>query len=96
MAPYSRGRHEMGERQGGVYGCRRVAALAACIVMAWGGGTGCGMVGNPLPPEDIGIEAKVRAQAERARSTQEQNQPAPGEKSESEITLPPLQPLGIQ
>ena len=86
----------MKDWQGGVYGRRRGAALAACIVMACAWGTGCGMVGDPLPPEDIGIEAKVRAQAERARSTQEENQPAPGEKSESEITLPPLQPLGIQ
>ena len=86
----------MKEQQGGVCGCRRVAVLAACIGMACAWATGCGMVGDPLPPEDIGIEAKVRAQAERARSTQEENQPGPGEKSESEITLPPLQPLGIQ
>ena len=86
----------MSDQQRSVCGHRRVAALAACIVMACAWATGCGMVGNPLPPEDIGIEAKVRAQAERARSTQEENQPGPGEKSESEITLPPLQPLGIQ
>ena len=83
---------------GGV--CRRqgrVAALTACIGMACAWGTGCGMVGAPLPPEDIGIEAKVRAQAERTRSTQEENQTAPtGQESEPEITLPPLQPLGIQ
>lgn len=86
----------MRERQGGVCGRRRVAALTACIVMACAWATGCGMVGNPLPPEDIGIEAKVRAQAERARSTQKENQRAPGEESESEMALPPLQPLGIQ
>jgi len=36
--------------------------------------TGCGAVGSPIPPEDIGIAAKVRkqqqenAQPERARS----------------------------
>lgn len=86
----------MKEQQGGVCGRRRVAALAACIGMACAWGTGCGMVGDPLPPEYIGIEAKVRAQAERARSTQEENQPAPGEKSESDVALPPLRPLGIQ
>ena len=86
----------MRERQGGVCGRRRVAALTACIVMACAWATGCGMVGNPLPPEDIGIEAKVRAQAERTRSTQKENQRAPGEESESEMALPPLQPLGIQ
>lgn len=87
----------MKEQQGGVCGRGKIAALAACIGMACAWATGCGMVGNPLPPEDIGIEAKVRAQAERARLTQEENQPAPaGEKSESEIALPPLRPLGIQ
>lgn len=86
----------MRERQGGVCGRRRVAALTACIGMACAWATGCGMVGNPLPPENIGIEAKVRAQAERARSTQKENQRAPGEESESEMALPPLQPLGIQ
>ena len=86
----------MREQQGGVCGRRRVAALAACIGMACAWGTGCGMAGEPLPPEDIGIEAKVRAQAERARSAQEENQAAPGEKSESDVALPPLRPLGIQ
>ena len=86
----------MKEQQGGVYGRRKIAALTACIGMACAWGTGCGMAGAPLPPEDIGIEAKVRAQAERARSTQEENQPAPGEKSESDVALPPLRPLGIQ
>ncbi len=86
----------MKEQQGGVCGRRRVAALTACIGMVCAWGTGCGMVGDPLPPEDIGIEAKVRAQAERARSAQEENQAAPGEKSESDVALPPLRPLGIQ
>lgn len=86
----------MKEQQGGICGHRKIAALAACIGMACAWATGCGIAGNPLPPEDIGIEAKVRAQAERARSTQEENQPAPGEKSESEMALPPLRPLGIQ
>lgn len=86
----------MKEQQGGVCGRRKIAALAACIGMACAWTTGCGIAGNPLPPEDIGIEAKIRAQAERARLTQEENQPAPGEKSESEMALPPLHPLGIQ
>lgn len=86
----------MKEQQGGVCRRRRVAALTACIGMACAWGTGCGMAGAPLPPEDIGIEAKVRAQAERARSSQDENQADPGEKSESDVVLPPLRPLGIQ
>ncbi len=49
---------------------------------------GCGMPGAPIAPEDIGIEAKVRAQrqAEEKRSTPE----------EPEVLLPPLQPVGTQ
>jgi hypothetical protein len=49
---------------------------------------GCGVVGSPIAPEDIGIEAKVRAQrqAEEQRSTPE----------EPEVVLPPLQPVGTQ
>ena len=49
---------------------------------------GCGVVGPPIAPEDIGIEAKVRAQrqAEEQRSTPE----------EPEVVLPPLQPVGTQ
>jgi len=86
----------MKEQQGGVCGRCKIVALAACIGMACAWGTGCGMAGAPLPPEDIGIEAKVRAQAERARSSQDENQAAPGEKSESDVALPPLRPLGIQ
>ena len=49
---------------------------------------GCGVTGSPIAPEDIGIEAKVRAQ----RQAEEQNK-AP---EEPEVVLPPLQPVGTQ
>lgn len=50
---------------------------------------GCGVVGSPIAPEDIGIEAKIRAQrqAEEQRAT-------PDEKPE--VVLPPLRPVGNQ
>lgn len=55
---------------------------------------GCGTVGPPLPPEQIGIEAKIRqqrAQEDSDRSTQEKIIPI----GEGEVVLPPLQPVGI-
>lgn len=56
---------------------------------------GCGVVGSPIAPEDIGIEAKIRAQrqAEEQRSTPQAQPVAP---EESDIVLPPLQPVGTQ
>ena len=45
-------------------------------------------MGSPIAPEDIGIEAKIRAQrqAEEQRATPE----------ETDVVLPPLQPVGNQ
>ena len=65
-----------------------VTVLVSCAA-------GCGVVGAPIAPEDIGIEAKVRAQrqAEEQRSTPE-GQPVSPE--EPEVVLPPLQPVGTQ
>ncbi|MCY4612060.1 MAG: hypothetical protein OXB94_00335 [Nitrospira sp.] len=63
---------------------RRILVLTVlCSVAA-----GCGVKGGPIAPEDIGIEAKIRAQrqAEEKRSTPE----------EPEVVLPPLQPVGTQ
>ena len=56
---------------------------------------GCGVVGPPIAPEDIGIEAKVRAQrqAEEQRSTPESRPVSP---EAPEVVLPPLQPVGTQ
>ena len=48
---------------------------------------------SPHPPADIGIGAKVPAQA---RSTQKGNQTGSGEESESDVALPPLHPLVIR
>ena len=75
----------------------RTAVLLAVLLGVWlTGGAGCGAVGDPIAPEDIGIEAKVRAQqqAEKRRSTPQEQQRAP--RKEPEIVLPPLQPVGAQ
>ena len=75
----------------------RTAALPGILLgILLAGGTGCGAVGDPVAPEDIGIEAKVRAQqqAEAQRSAPQEQRGATRE--EPNIVLPPLQPVGTQ
>ena len=53
----------------------------------------CGVVAPPIPPEDIGIEAKIRAQkkVEGGKNGNSENTMIPlGEES---VPLPPLQPV---
>ena len=45
--------------------------------------SGCGTVGPPIPPEDIGVSAKL--ERERVRAKQ---QPAPTQEPEKEEDLP--------
>ena len=80
------------------------------IALLFSFAAGCGVVAPPIAPEDIGIEAKIRAQreAEEQRATQEKPQVAPEEPCRggpepalSEANgcppwLPPLQPVGNQ
>ena len=56
----------------------------------------CGVVGDPIPPEDIGIEAKIRAQkkVKGGKNGNSENTTIPlGEES---VPLPPLQPIMSQ
>lgn len=57
---------------------------------------GCGVVGPPLPPEDIGIEAKIRSQqkakAGKSENVEEEIIPI----DQEEASLPPLKSLGAQ
>ncbi len=71
---------------------RTIVLLGALFL--WG--AGCGAVGDPIAPEDIGIEAKIleRQRAEEQRSAPEGQPNAP--RKEPEIVLPPLQPVGTQ
>jgi len=57
---------------------------------------GCGVVGPPLPPEDIGIEAKIQSQKQAAENQAENNESSIVPLGEEDVTLPPLQPLGAQ
>ena len=56
----------------------------------------CGVVAPPIPPEDIVIEAKIRAQkkVEGGKNGNNENTMIPlGEES---VPLPPLQPIMSQ
>lgn len=56
----------------------------------------CGVVGPPIAPEDIGIEAKIRAQkqAEQEKALGPEENVIPLE--QEDVPLPPLAPLGSQ
>ena len=61
--------------------------------------TACGAVGSPIPPEDVGIEAKIRKQRQQAA----QDVPASEEEvaeqipiEEEPVQLPPLHPIGTR
>jgi hypothetical protein len=55
----------------------------------------CGQVSAPIPPEDVGIEAKVRKQQ---KQIQEQEKPTDDEVpiEEESVELPPLRPIGTR
>ncbi len=73
-----------------------VVLLGALLAVVPAGVAGCGAVGDPIAPEDIGIEAKVRAQREAEAQRTAPPGPPTAPREESETTLPPLQPVGVQ
>jgi hypothetical protein len=58
---------------------------------------GCGAVGPPIPPEDVGIEAKIRKQnrdqIRKEGSTVEGEMTSP---VEEEVELPTFYPIGTR
>ncbi|HXF93056.1 MAG TPA: hypothetical protein VNK46_09885 [Nitrospiraceae bacterium] len=62
---------------------------------------GCGVVGSPIAPEDVGIaprlqkEQEIEAQ-ERAQAAQRQEGKSGAVEPSSEPELPPLRPVGIR
>ena len=58
---------------------------------------GCGAVGSPIPPEDIGIEAKIRKQErENARSEGSLSQDPETSVEEEAVDLPSFYPIGTR
>ena len=56
-------------------------------------GASCGVVAPPIPPEDIGIEAKIRAQKKTEGGETRNSKKATVPLGEASIPLPPLQPV---
>lgn len=110
MKPLSRNRRSQGGEMG-----RMSFAVARGVVGVLLGGLlvihsleGCGKKGSPIPPEDIGVAAKLERErqqaAQGARRQAQQVAPAEGERerppddlpSEEDVQLPPLRPIGTQ
>lgn len=85
----------------------RAVSFGSILVLLIGIG-GCGNQGPPIPPEDVGIRAKVlRAQEQEKKAKQAQTEklteavppgapPAPEGSSQDEIQLPPYRPVGTR
>lgn len=76
-------------------GCNVRVCLAYGMVMSLS--LGCGAVGKPIPPEDVGIEAKIRKQGQKAQT--EPGEPLTEEPipiTEQPEELPPLYPIGVR
>ena len=65
--------------------------LAAAVVLDLAGG--CGKIGSPIPPEDIGIAAKL--ERDRQEQAAEDSKEAERQRDEG-IELPPLRPIGTR
>jgi hypothetical protein len=68
--------------------------------------TGCGAVGSPIPPENVGVNATIERQKKlesiaetrrKATEATESNEPEPDSPLEGQdVNLPPLQPVGTR
>lgn len=67
-------------------------ALIGLGALVMGSG-GCGVAGSPIPPEEVGIAAKVLQEEQHGA---EEERKRKGQEEEGEVTLPPLQPIGGQ
>ena len=84
------------------------AASFGSILFLLAGLWGCGNIGPPIPPEKVGIRAKVlRAQEQEKKAAQAQTEPPPETvppvappvpegASQDEIQLPPYRPVGTR
>lgn len=70
--------------------CGFIPALLCLVV-----GGACGQVSSPIPPENVGIEAKIR---EHQKQQEAQGQPSEDQVpiEEESVNLPPLRPIGTR
>lgn len=65
--------------------------LAVAVVLDLLGG--CGKIGSPIPPEDIGIAAKLEREGEEQAAQDEEEAER---RREEDVKLPPLRPIGTR
>ena len=74
---------------------RTVLFLSLLVIWCLAFTSACGQVSSPIPPEDVGIEAKVREQQKQAREQEQLNKDqVPIE--EERVELPELRPIGTR
>jgi len=76
------------------------------VGMMLGGIVGCGVVGPPVPPENVGVTPTIERQKKLEDLEDKQREPAPaGESTEppvdpllqgQDVNLPPLRPVGTR
>ena len=85
---------------------RRASAISILIGMMMGLLVGCGAVGSPIPPENVGVNATIERQKtsesiaetrRKATEAAESTEPEPDSPLQGQdINLPPLQPVGTR
>jgi len=78
---------------------RTLAAAAGLLLLGLSEVTGCGQIGSPIPPEDIGLVRRLqkeRAKEEAARKEAAVQAQRPKEEApeQPDVQLPPLRPSG--
>lgn len=65
----------------------------------------CGVVGPPIPPEDVGVTPTITRQKQQHAREEQKQEPAPEEETQGvtdpalqgqDVELPPLRPVGTR
>jgi predicted small lipoprotein YifL len=69
-------------------------ALVSLLLVGLVGAVACGTVGPPIPPEEVGLAAKIIEQKEKERQAKQKDVKPAEEEKEDEVALPPVRPIG--
>ena len=69
----------------------RFIPILVCLAFV----SACGQVSSPIPPEDVGIEAKVREQKKQAEEQEKLSEDQVPIEEET-VELPELRPIGTR
>jgi hypothetical protein len=78
---------------------RSIAAAAGLLLLGLSEVTGCGQIGSPIPPEDVGLARrlqaeKVKEEAARKEAAAKAQRPQEEAPEQPDVQLPPLRPSG--